>query len=65
LEIFLGEYKVVSRGTPLECDPDDLTRMLRRDAAEITVDLGLGSGSAFYLTTDFSTEYVEINAEFS
>ncbi|MFH1149062.1 MAG: bifunctional glutamate N-acetyltransferase/amino-acid acetyltransferase ArgJ [Actinomycetota bacterium] len=65
LDIYVGEYKLVSGGIPLECDHDDLVRMLARDEAEITVDLGLGSGSAFYLTTDLSTEYVEINAEFS
>ncbi|MBU1944461.1 MAG: bifunctional glutamate N-acetyltransferase/amino-acid acetyltransferase ArgJ [Actinobacteria bacterium] len=65
LDIYVGEYKLVSGGVPLECDHDDLVRMLARDEAEITVDLGLGSGSAFYLTTDLSTEYVEINAEFS
>lgn len=65
LDIFLGEYKVVSGGTPVESDPDDLSRMLKREEAEITVDLGLGGGSAFYLTTDLSTEYVDINAEFS
>jgi N-acetylglutamate synthase/N-acetylornithine aminotransferase len=30
----------------------------------IEVDRGLGDGAASYLTTDFSYEYVRINAEY-
>ena len=49
---------VLERGRPLGVEPDvDV-------AARIELDLGLGEGSARYLTTDLSYEYVRINAEY-
>lgn len=62
LSIYIGEHKVVSEGVATDHDPDDLDRILKRDEVEITLELGLGAGSAYFLTTDMTTEYVEINA---
>lgn len=53
---------VASGGEPAETDSKGLEKYLKRDEVEITLDLGLGSGSAYFLTTDLSTEYVKINA---
>jgi len=62
LSVFLGEHKVADGGMVLENDPEDVQRMMRRDEVELTVNLGLGNGSAYFLTCDLSTEYVEFNA---
>jgi glutamate N-acetyltransferase/amino-acid N-acetyltransferase len=62
LAVFLGEHKVAEGGAVIDSDPDDLDRMTRRDEVEVTVNLGLGAGSAYFLTCDLSTEYVEFNA---
>lgn len=62
IDIFLGENMVASGGEPAETDSKGLEKYLKRDEVEITLDLGLGSGSAYFLTTDLSTEYVKINA---
>jgi glutamate N-acetyltransferase / amino-acid N-acetyltransferase len=49
---------VIDHGTPSDAEPDaDVD-------PRIELDLGLGEGSAHYLTTDLSYEYVRINAEY-
>jgi glutamate N-acetyltransferase / amino-acid N-acetyltransferase len=60
--VYVGEHLVAQGGEPVEFDGDDLDRMMRRDEVEVTVNLGMGSGSAYFLTCDLSTEYVEFNA---
>jgi len=60
--IFLGEHKVSSEGGPVPYDPVDLKRILEREEVEITVHLGQGEGSAYFLTCDLTTDYVRLNA---
>jgi len=62
MDIFLGEHRVASLGQPSEYDSHALEMILKRDEVEITVELGIGKGSAYFLTSDLTTEYVEINA---
>jgi len=50
---------VILAGRPLGVEPDPPEGLCR-----IELDLGLGDGSAAYLTSDFSYEYVRINAEY-
>jgi glutamate N-acetyltransferase / amino-acid N-acetyltransferase len=50
---------VLERGALHEIDPADV------DAPTIELDLGLGDGYARYLTTDFSYDYIRINAEYT
>ncbi|MHB8893895.1 MAG: bifunctional glutamate N-acetyltransferase/amino-acid acetyltransferase ArgJ [Candidatus Geothermincolia bacterium] len=60
--VFVGEHKVAEAGESVEYDEKDLERMLARDEVEVTVNLGLGTGSAYFLTCDLTTDYVEFNA---
>ncbi|MCJ7745031.1 MAG: bifunctional glutamate N-acetyltransferase/amino-acid acetyltransferase ArgJ [Actinobacteria bacterium] len=62
IDIFLGENKVASGGGSVGADYKNLVELLKRDEVEITLELGLGSGSAYFLTTDLSSEYVKMNA---
>jgi glutamate N-acetyltransferase/amino-acid N-acetyltransferase len=50
---------VLDRGTPSGVEPD-----VSGPSCTIELDLGLGSGSAGYLTSDLSYDYVRINADY-
>ena len=47
-------------GAPQHAEPD-----VSGPSCTIELDLGLGTGSASYLTTDLSYDYVRINAEYT
>ena len=51
--------RVLEHGTPRGVEPE-----LVGDEVTIALDLGLGDGSATYLTSDLSSDYVRINAEY-
>jgi glutamate N-acetyltransferase/amino-acid N-acetyltransferase len=51
---------VLRDGNPQEAKPD-----VSGPSCTIELDLGLGSGSASYLTSDLSYDYVRINAEYT
>jgi glutamate N-acetyltransferase / amino-acid N-acetyltransferase len=50
---------VLERGTPLGVEPD-----VSGPTCTIGLDLGLGPGTASYLTSDLSYDYVRINADY-
>jgi glutamate N-acetyltransferase/amino-acid N-acetyltransferase len=50
---------VLDRGAPQGVEPDVST-----GGCLIELDLGLGTGSASYLTSDLSYDYVKINADY-
>jgi glutamate N-acetyltransferase / amino-acid N-acetyltransferase len=51
---------VFERGAPTGRVP-----ALERAAVEIDLDLGLGSGTAAYLASDLTYDYVKLNAEYT
>jgi glutamate N-acetyltransferase / amino-acid N-acetyltransferase len=51
--------RVLELGVPCGVEPE-----LAGEAVTIDLDLGLGAGSASYLTSDLSSEYVRINADY-
>ena len=51
---------VFVRGEPTGAKPD-----LRGPAVQIDLDLGLGAGTASYLASDLTYDYVRLNAEYS
>ena len=53
-------------GTPVftSGSPTDLEPQLEGAVCKIELDLGLGSGSAAYLASDLSYDYVRINADY-
>jgi glutamate N-acetyltransferase/amino-acid N-acetyltransferase len=51
--------RVIERGAPQGVEPE-----LAGDTVTIGLDLGLGSGHATYLTSDLSSDYVRINADY-
>ena len=59
LSIAIDGVPVLVRGRPSGEEPE-----LANGHCAIELDLGLGGGSAQYLTTDLSSDYVKINAEY-
>jgi glutamate N-acetyltransferase / amino-acid N-acetyltransferase len=51
--------RVLELGVPRGVEPE-----LAGEAVTIDLDLGLGAGSASYLTSDLSSEYIRINADY-
>jgi len=54
-----GGVRVLERGAPQGAEP-----ALSGKTVTIDLDLGLGKGVASYLTTDLSSDYVRINADY-
>jgi glutamate N-acetyltransferase/amino-acid N-acetyltransferase len=59
LSIVIDDVRVLDAGLPTGDEP-----ALENGNCAIEIDLALGDGSATYLTTDLSYEYVKINAEY-
>ncbi len=59
LSISIDSVQVLLNGTPTGDEP-----VLTNGHCAIELDLALGTGSANYLTTDLSYEYVRINADY-
>ncbi|MDR0361895.1 MAG: bifunctional glutamate N-acetyltransferase/amino-acid acetyltransferase ArgJ [Planctomycetota bacterium] len=53
------------KGRPVEFNAEELSRLMRAPDVDIEVDLGLGDGTAEFLTCDFSYDYVRINADYT
>jgi glutamate N-acetyltransferase/amino-acid N-acetyltransferase len=56
---------IFRQGTPVKADWDSLlASALRRDSVDIDVELGAGSAETNLLASDFTEEYIKINAEY-
>ena len=63
--IRFDEVPMVANGLGLGAEQEVLaTAVLKKPEFTVTVDLGLGSGSAWYYTSDLNYEYVKINADY-
>ena len=61
----IGGIAVFSAGAPAVFDAGSVRAHFSRSDVAITVDLGLGSGTAVAWGADLSAEYVRINAEYT
>lgn len=64
VDIYLGKYKLVSRGTGLN-RKKTASRYLRKKEVTITVDLGLGNKTTKILTCDLTERYVSLNSRYN
>ncbi len=55
---------LVENGTPTDYDEAHATRIIEQSDVTVTLELGLGHGTATIWTTDFSHDYVSINADY-
>jgi glutamate N-acetyltransferase / amino-acid N-acetyltransferase len=65
VDLFFGPVQVVGRGISLGSDRDaPASRVLKKSAFTVTVDLHLGKARASVFTCDLSLDYVKINAHY-
>ncbi len=64
LGLWFGELPLVRDGRPVAVDEVRARAILEEPEVEITVDMGIGEGSATVWTCDFSYDYVRINAAY-
>ncbi|MFY9561367.1 MAG: bifunctional glutamate N-acetyltransferase/amino-acid acetyltransferase ArgJ [Terriglobales bacterium] len=65
VRIFIGNQMVCRAGMACSFDQARAHRSLAQPACDIRVQLGRGSRSVQFLTTDLTAEYVRINADYS
>jgi len=65
LSISFDDNAIFEKGTPLDFLREELVSTLNKAFYTITLDIGLGKGTARMLTSDLSYDYVKINAEYS
>ena len=65
IRIFVGDQMVCRNGTACSFDEKRAHRSLAQPACDIRVLLRRGSSAVRFLTTDLTTEYVRINADYS
>lgn len=65
LSVAFDETEVLKKGTPVDIEYAVLKEIMDKREYTITVDLGLGNGTAKFYTTDISYDYIKINAEYS
>lgn len=60
-----GKITVFEKGKPVEGDMDALLEpIMRKQDIEVIIDLGDGDGKVTLLASDFSKEYITINADY-
>jgi len=65
LSLTLSGFPLLEKGRPATSDVDGLLAgVMQRQEIRIQADLGRGRGASRILTSDLSTEYVRINAEY-
>lgn len=58
------ELKLIENGEPTNYTEDDAMAIFAKPEIDVRIELGLGSGSSTVWTSDFSHDYVTINAEY-
>ncbi|MBI1388311.1 MAG: bifunctional glutamate N-acetyltransferase/amino-acid acetyltransferase ArgJ [bacterium] len=64
IDVFIGETAVMKRGAPVAFSESEVHAYMQQDELIVRLALNQGAGEGFYLTTDFSKEYVDINADY-
>lgn len=65
IDLYFGDVQMVKDG--LGCGPEAetlATTVLKRPSFTVTIDLNQGAGKSRMLTSDFSVDYVKINADY-
>ena len=65
VQIFIGSQKVCRNGVACAFNERQAHRNLAQPVCDIRVQLGRGQHAVRFLTTDLTTEYVRINADYS
>lgn len=64
LDIYLGSYKVLNQGQPVNLNNQSLKDICKRKEVDITINLNNGDKEATVLTCDLTLDYIKINAHY-
>jgi glutamate N-acetyltransferase/amino-acid N-acetyltransferase len=64
VDLWIGEIQVMKAGQRSDYEEEQAHQIMKRPEYEIVVDFHQGDEKDFYITTDFSKEYVDINADY-
>ncbi|MEW6233933.1 MAG: bifunctional glutamate N-acetyltransferase/amino-acid acetyltransferase ArgJ [Candidatus Omnitrophota bacterium] len=64
VDLWIGDVQVMERGERGRYEEEAAAQVMRGDGYEIILDLRQGTESDFYITTDFSNAYIDINADY-
>ncbi len=62
--LWIGEIMVMRNGMRAKYEEEAAHNVMKNDRIQITLDLAQGSESDFYITTDFTNVYIDINADY-
>jgi glutamate N-acetyltransferase/amino-acid N-acetyltransferase len=66
LDIYIGPYKLLENGRPVEVDLNEVSRYMRENKeVPMVVDLKEGNAEWVYYTSDLTYDYVKLNAEYT
>ncbi len=64
VDLWIGDIQMMHHGEPVQFDEAAAHNLMLQSDYEIAVDLHQGEAADFYITTDFSKVYVDINADY-
>lgn len=65
LTLSFGDIVIFEKGRPVEGDMDSVLKpLMKRQDIEVNISLGNGTGSSSLLASDFTHDYVSINADY-
>ncbi len=64
VDLWIGNVQVMQSGRPANFEEEDAYNVMRGTEYDIVIDLHQGDYDDFYITTDFSKEYIDINADY-
>ncbi|MGC9327247.1 MAG: bifunctional glutamate N-acetyltransferase/amino-acid acetyltransferase ArgJ [Candidatus Hinthialibacter sp.] len=64
VDLWIGPIQMMHHGEPAPFDEAEAHDLMKNTDYEIVVDLRQGEESDFYITTDLSKEYIDINADY-
>ncbi len=64
VNLWIGDVRVMTQGERASFVEEEAAAVMRREEYEIVLDLQEGNAEDFYITTDFSHGYIDINADY-
>ncbi|MBN2330065.1 MAG: bifunctional glutamate N-acetyltransferase/amino-acid acetyltransferase ArgJ [Candidatus Omnitrophica bacterium] len=64
VDLWIGRIQMMHHGEPARFDEAEVHDLMKNTDYEIVVDLHQGEEGDFYITTDLSKEYIDINADY-
>ncbi|MGI6455682.1 MAG: bifunctional glutamate N-acetyltransferase/amino-acid acetyltransferase ArgJ [bacterium] len=64
VDMWIGKVQVMKNGMKAEYSEEEAHQVMKNEEYEVRLNLNQGSCHDFYITTDFSKEYIDINADY-